>query len=61
MAALAMGATAVFVGRPVLWALTVGGADMVNRLLDDLTAELVLAMTLAGAPTIADLSPDLMA
>ncbi|HEX4723104.1 MAG TPA: alpha-hydroxy acid oxidase [Pseudonocardiaceae bacterium] len=61
MAALAMGATAVFVGRPVLWALTVGGADMVNRLIDDLTAELVLAMTLAGAPTIADLSPDLLA
>ena len=61
MAALAMGATAVFVGRPVLWALTVGGADMVNRLLDDLTAELVLAMTLAGAPTIADLSSDLIA
>lgn len=61
MAALALGATAVFVGRPVLWALTVGGADLVNRLLDDLTAELVLAMTLAGAATIADLTPDLLA
>jgi isopentenyl diphosphate isomerase/L-lactate dehydrogenase-like FMN-dependent dehydrogenase len=32
----------------------------VNRLLDDLTAELVLAMTLAGAATVADLSPDLI-
>jgi 4-hydroxymandelate oxidase len=61
LAALAMGATAVFVGRPVLWALTVGGADLVSRLIDDLTAELVLAMTLAGAPTIADLSADLLA
>jgi 4-hydroxymandelate oxidase len=60
LAALALGATAVFVGRPVLWALTVGGADLVSRLLDDLTAELVLAMTLAGADSIADLSPDLL-
>lgn len=60
MVALAMGATAVFVGRPVLWALTVGGADLVNRLLDDLTAELVLAMTLAGAASVADLTPDLL-
>lgn len=61
MAALALGATAVFLGRPVLWALTVGSADLVNRLLDDLTTELTLAMTLAGAPTIADLTPDLLA
>jgi len=60
LAALALGATAVFVGRPVLWALRVGGADLVSRLLDDLTAELVHAMTLAGAATIAELSPDLM-
>ena len=61
LAALALGATAVFVGRPVLWALTVGGSDLVHRLLDDLTAELALAMTLAGAAGIADLAPDLVA
>ena len=60
LAALALGATAVFVGRPVLWALTVGGSDLVHRLLDDLTAELVLAMTLAGVASINDLSPDLV-
>lgn len=60
LAALALGATAVFVGRPVLWALTVGGSDLVHRLLGDLTAELALAMALAGAAGIADLSPDLV-
>ena len=60
MAALALGASAVFVGRPVLWALTVGGADLVHRLLDDLTAELVRAMALAGATTVAELTPDLV-
>lgn len=61
LAALALGARAVLLGRPVLWALTVGGASLVQRLIDDLTAELVLAMTLAGAPTPAELSPDLVA
>jgi 4-hydroxymandelate oxidase len=60
LAALALGARAVLLGRPVLWALTVGGADLVQRLIDDLTAELMLAMTLAGAATVRDLSPDLV-
>ncbi|ADD41206.1 alpha-hydroxy acid oxidase [Stackebrandtia nassauensis] len=61
LAALALGATAVFVGRPVLWALTVDGADGVRRLLADLTGELRHAMTLAGAASLDDLAPDLVA
>jgi 4-hydroxymandelate oxidase len=60
LAALAMGADAVWVGRPALWALTVGGADGVARLLADLTAELVEAMMLCGASRLADLTPDLL-
>ncbi|MFO0668884.1 MAG: alpha-hydroxy acid oxidase [Polyangiaceae bacterium] len=47
--ALALGANAVFVGRPIVWALTVGGRDGVRTMLDNLTAELVRAMRLAGA------------
>jgi 4-hydroxymandelate oxidase len=50
----------VFVGRPVWWALTVGGADLARQLPDELTAEPVLVMALAGAATIADLSADLV-
>ncbi|HWC79465.1 MAG TPA: alpha-hydroxy acid oxidase [Pseudonocardiaceae bacterium] len=61
LAALALGAHAVLLGRPVLWALTVGGADLVARLIDDLTAELELAMTLSGAGRLAEVSPDLVA
>ncbi|WP_369355622.1 alpha-hydroxy acid oxidase [Streptomyces sp. cg2] len=60
LTALALGATAVFVGRPTLWALTVGGAAGVQRLLTELTAELAHAMALAGAADIPSLTRDLV-
>jgi 4-hydroxymandelate oxidase len=60
LSALALGATAVFVGRPTLWALTVGGAAAVQRLITDLTAELAHAMALAGVPNIACVTSDLV-
>ncbi|MBV9255567.1 MAG: alpha-hydroxy-acid oxidizing protein [Actinobacteria bacterium] len=58
--ALALGAQGVLIGRPVLWALASGGAEGVRRLLRALTHELVLAMALCGAPSIADISRDLV-
>lgn len=58
--ALALGARAVFIGRPVMWGLATGGETGVGRVLDTLTAELVTAMDLLGAPTVADLTPDLV-
>jgi 4-hydroxymandelate oxidase len=60
LAALALGARAVLVGRPALWALTVGGSAGVTRLLTDLGDELEHAMRLAGAARLADLAPDLV-
>jgi len=54
LAAVALGAGAVFLGRPVLWALACGGADGVRSLLTGLTDDLAVAMALAGAPTVAD-------
>ena len=51
--ALALGARAVLVGRPVLWGLAVNGAGGVQHVLGILRAELELAMALAGCPTIA--------
>jgi 4-hydroxymandelate oxidase len=50
LAARGLGAQAVFVGRPALWALTVAGAEGVTRLVRHLGAELVEAMQLAGHP-----------
>lgn len=58
--ALAMGARAVLVGRPVLWGLAVDGADGVHAVLDGLADDLAHVMALAGAPTIADVTPDLL-
>jgi 4-hydroxymandelate oxidase len=59
--ALALGARAVMVGRPVLWGLAVDGEAGARRVLELLRAELDLAMALAGAPTLADITPDLLA
>ena len=53
LAALALGATAVFVGRPSLWAL-VDGEDGVARLHADLLAETVEALRLSGCRTVGD-------
>ncbi|MDR5683313.1 MAG: alpha-hydroxy acid oxidase [Armatimonadota bacterium] len=46
--ALALGARAVFVGRPYLWGLAVAGEAGVARVLQILREELVNAMTLLG-------------
>jgi isopentenyl diphosphate isomerase/L-lactate dehydrogenase-like FMN-dependent dehydrogenase len=53
--ALALGARAVLVGRPVLWGLAVGGEDGVRRVLELLLADLDTSLTLAGAPRAAQL------
>jgi len=54
LAALALGARAVFLGRPALWALACGGAEGVRSLLAGLTDDLAHAMALAGARCVAD-------
>jgi 4-hydroxymandelate oxidase len=51
LAALALGARAVFLGRPVLHALAVDGATGVERLLTEVTAELAEVLELAGCAT----------
>jgi len=50
--ALALGATAVQVGRPYLWGLGVAGAPGVTRVVEILRKELELAMALMGRPTL---------
>jgi isopentenyl diphosphate isomerase/L-lactate dehydrogenase-like FMN-dependent dehydrogenase len=61
LVSLALGASAVGIGRPVLWGLVVNGETGVGAVLDLLTAEIELAMALAGAASVADLGPDLIA
>ena len=51
--ALALGARAVLVGRPILWGLAVDGAAGAGAVLECLHDELVRAMKLLGRPTCA--------
>ncbi len=53
--ALALGATAVGIGRPYAYALAVGGEDCVVHLLRSTLAEADLLMGLDGYPTLAEL------
>jgi 4-hydroxymandelate oxidase len=59
--ALALGARAVMVGRPVLWGLAVDGEEGVRAVLDMLTAEFDRAMALCGCATVADITADRLA
>jgi len=58
--ALASGARAVFVGRPILWGLAVNGREGVRHVLELLRAELASAMVLAGCQTVANLDSSLV-
>jgi isopentenyl diphosphate isomerase/L-lactate dehydrogenase-like FMN-dependent dehydrogenase len=54
--ALALGAEAVGVGRPVLWGLAMYGADGVEAVLQHLKDELVNVMRLAGTAKLTDIT-----
>jgi lactate 2-monooxygenase len=56
--ALAMGATAVGIGRPYAYALAVGGVDGVVHVLRSMLAEADLIMAVDGYPSRKDLTPD---
>ncbi|MCH0559330.1 alpha-hydroxy acid oxidase [Streptomyces sp. MUM 16J] len=55
--ALALGARAVLVGRPVLWGLAHAGAEGVGQVLGLLRSELLETMALSGCPRLAGLGP----
>jgi 4-hydroxymandelate oxidase len=59
--ALALGARAVLLGRPVLWALATGGADGVRQLLEGLREDTAHALALAGLPRLSSVGPDVLA
>jgi lactate 2-monooxygenase len=56
--ALALGATAVAVGRPCAYGLAIGGVDGLVHVLRSILAEADLIMAVDGYPTLADLTPD---
>ncbi|MBX9879160.1 MAG: alpha-hydroxy-acid oxidizing protein [Candidatus Obscuribacterales bacterium] len=58
--AIALGAKAVLVGRPILWGLVNGGGDGVAQVLDILRAEIDQAMALCGCASVNEISLDLI-
>jgi 4-hydroxymandelate oxidase len=58
--ALALGARAVLIGRPLFWGLAVDGEAGVRTILQILRDELEMAMGMCGRPTIASLDRSLL-
>ena len=58
--ALALGARAVLVGRPVMWGMARGGADGVARVLDTFREELAEAAGMCGIADVATVPRDLV-
>jgi 4-hydroxymandelate oxidase len=58
--AMALGARAVLVGRPILWGLAVGGESGVERVLQLLRAELEVAFRLSGCTRVDDINEALV-
>ncbi len=57
LTALALGATAICVGRPYLWGLAAFGQEGVETVIDILTRELQTAMRYAGTAAIPNITP----
>ena len=56
--ALALGASAVGLGRPYVWGLAAGGEDGVREVIRNLRADFDLTMGLAGVASVRDIGPD---
>ena len=55
--ALALGARAVMVGRPIIWGLAADGEDGVRAVLEIILAEFDIALALAGTPRASGIGP----
>ena len=58
--AMALGASAVLLGRPYIWALGVGGESGVRQLLRAFLADVDLTLALSGYTTFADVDAGLL-
>ena len=59
-AALALGARAVLLGRPVVWGLAIDGEAGVVDVLDTVTRDLIRVMAFCGAATLDEIDADLV-
>ncbi len=55
--AVALGAQAVLIGRPMMWGLAIDGQQGVSRVLEMLREEIARTLGLIGCPSLRDLDP----
>lgn len=58
--AVALGASAVLLGRPFMWGLAVGGEDGVRQVIRAILAELDLTLGLAGHRSFETVGPHIL-
>lgn len=58
--ALALGARAVLIGRPIFWGLAADGEEGLRRILEILKEEMDITMALCGRPTMGSIDASLV-
>jgi L-lactate dehydrogenase (cytochrome) len=58
--AVALGASAVLLGRPYVWGLALAGEDGVRQVISDVLGEFDLTLGLTGHTAVDQLSPDIL-
>lgn len=58
--ALAIGAKMVFIGRPVIWGLSIGGEEGVKKILNILRKEFDFTLALTGCTSVKDIVRDMV-
>ncbi len=58
--AVALGATAVLLGRPFAWGLALAGEEGVRQVISDVVGEFDLTLGLTGHTSVGELSPDIL-
>ncbi len=58
--ALALGATAVLIGRPYVYGLAIAGSAGVREVIENIRADFELTMALAGCSSISEIGPEML-
>ena len=55
-----MGASAVLIGRPILYALAASGVEKAVEIVEDIKKELAKDLLLCGLSSVHDITPDIL-
>ena len=55
-----MGASAVLIGRPILYALAAGGTEKIVEVIEDLKSDISNGLTMCGCSSLSELTSDVL-